>query len=100
MSSAIGQNPDLQQAKRFFSQIVFTVDNAGACAHVLDVSPFEGALVVHTVRMGELSVDHIGDDLHVAVRVQVKPSARADGVIVNYSEDTIIDIVRIVIFCK
>src|SRR5581483_11927947 len=53
-SSPLGRHPDLQEMDRILLRaIVFTVADAGACAHALDVSALQFGAGAHTVPMGK-----------------------------------------------
>jgi hypothetical protein len=73
------------------------VRDPGPGAHVLDVAAGQGVLVAHAVGVRQLPVDHVGDDLHVAVRMGVEPGAGLDQVVVEHPHDAEVDVVGVVV---
>src|SRR3546814_6276333 len=56
--------------------------DAGSGGHHLHVAGRRAAGVAQVVAVGDGAASHVGDDLHVAVAVQVESGARVDGVVV------------------
>ncbi len=46
----------------------------------------QGLIVAHAVGVRKLSVDHVGEDLCVPVRVLAKPKASLDKIIVDHTQ--------------
>ena len=80
--------------------VEFSVDNAGARAHILYLSAGQNAAVAHGVHMGQLTLRHISDDLHVGVGMKVKAAAGLDQVVIDHPQDTVLQIVGVVVFSK
>jgi hypothetical protein len=57
--------------------------DAGSSAHVLYTSSTQGFCGAHAVTMGQLAVQHVGKDLHVAMRVCIKSLVRLDKIVVH-----------------
>jgi len=62
------------------------VHDARARRHHLHVTGDRAALVAETVAMGDRAVAHIGDDLHVAMRMRVEAGARRNLVVVPHAQ--------------
>ena len=75
-------DPDLEDRRRLGFEIVFRMADAAAGAHHLHVTRLGAALVAEAVLMGDRALPHIGDDLHIFMRVRRKPGLRRDLVVV------------------
>ena len=69
----------------------------GAGGHDLHVAGFGATLVAEVVLMGDCPLAHVGDDLHVAVRVCGEAGLRRDGVVVPNAEAAPVHAVGIVV---
>jgi len=93
---AVGQDPDLQEMRRAVGSVVeLAVAHAGAGAHALHVAGADhaghcgtGFAVAHAVLVRQRAVEHIADDLHVAVAVCAEASAGGDAVFVDDTQIT------------
>src|SRR5690606_34759891 len=95
-----GHNPDLEDPRVHGLHVVLAVGDAGTGAHHLHVTGFGTALVAQAVLVGDRAFTHIGDDLHVAVRVRREPAAGGDQVVVPYPQRAPVHAARIVVFGK
>src|SRR5581483_8151390 len=64
----------------------FTVADAGAGAHALTISRTNNRAIAHAVFVLQRPLEHIGDDLHVAMRMHGKAFARGNEVLVNHAQ--------------
>ena len=75
------------QVHRFrLGRIELAVRHAGPRAHILQITRLDHRPVAHTVLVLQRTLEHIGDDLHVVVRVLRKASAARDSVIVHHPQ--------------
>ena len=75
-------DPDLEDPGLLVLEVVLGMDDAGAGGHHLHVAGGGAPAVAAVVHVGDGAGAHIGDDLHVAVRMRVEPGAGADGIVV------------------
>ena len=78
----VGHDPDLEDLRGLVLQIIFRMGHARAGGHDLDVARFGAAGVAETVLVGDRAASHIGDDLHVAMRMRREARPGRDRVIV------------------
>lgn len=81
-ASTGGQDPDLENPGRYVFTVIFRMRNSGAGGHHLHVASDGTAFIAQIVLMGDRALPDIGDNLHVAVRMQREAGACLDGVIV------------------
>ena len=86
LALAVGDDPDLEDARGAGLAVVFGVLDAGACAHHLDVAGFGAAMVAEVVLVGDRALADVGDDLHVGVRVWREAGVGLDGVVVPHPQ--------------
>lgn len=91
------EDPDLQKAQHRIAQIVFRMGDARSGRRKLHIAAGKRAFVSHAVSVGQLSVNHIGDDFHIAVRVRGKTGIGFHQVVVDYAQFAEFDIFRIVV---
>ena len=75
-------DPNLENPRWQLFCIVFSVPDAGASAHNLDVSRFGFAFVAETIPVRHRSLTHIGDDFHVGVRMRRKARIGSDLIVI------------------
>ena len=80
--------PDLIEMDRLLPMVVLRVHDASAGGHALDLSSCDHLLVPHAVLMGDPTLQHHGDDLHVAMAMHAKPASRNDDIIVEDPQRT------------
>ena len=66
--------------------VELAVRHAGARAHALHVAGTDDRPGAHAVPVLEGALEHIGDDLHVAVRVRSEAAAGPDPILVDHAE--------------
>ena len=71
--------------------------DAGACAHHLHIAGRRAAFVAQVVLVGDGAFAHIGDDLHVRMRVRRKTGLRLDRVVVPDPQNAPVHALRIVV---
>jgi len=72
----IGRYPDLQEMHGFgIGMIELAVPHAAARAHALDTAVPDDGTRAHAVLVFQRAVEHIGNDLHVAVAVHAEAAA-------------------------
>jgi hypothetical protein len=82
-----GQYPNLKQVHRFrFRRIEFTVHNAAAGGHHLNLVWPKYMLFAHAIAVQQLSLEHVRKNLHVAVRVRTEALAGRYRVLVDDSQ--------------
>ena len=85
--AAVGQEPDLEEVHRLVALAVeLAVGDAGPRAHALDVAGHDHRAGAHAVGVLERALQHVGHDLHVAVRVGAEALAGRDPVLVDDPE--------------
>src|SRR5262245_52881533 len=80
--------------------VVLAVTNAGAGAHALHLARSDHRAVAQAIAVLQRAVEHVGDDLHVAVRMRTKPSARRDAVIVDHAQRAEAHVRRVVVLAE
>src|SRR5690606_19949279 len=81
-AAPLGDDPDLEDPGGLVLEVVFGMLDAGAGRHDLHVAGFGAARVAQAVLVGDRPAAHVGDDLHVAVRVRREAGLRRDFVVV------------------
>ena len=82
----LGDDPDLEEVDRLVMRgVLLAVQDAGARAHALHVAGPDDGPGAHAVLVGELTVEHVGDDLHVAVAVGAEALPGRDAVVVDHA---------------
>ena len=77
------EDPYLQELKVIFvAPVVFTMVDAFACTHYLNLTRSDGAGVLFTVAMGKVTFEWNGDDFHVFMRVHIETFARRHRIVV------------------
>ena len=98
MPAALGQDPDLEEVHGLgLRGVELAVAHAGAGAHALDVARPDDRAGAHAVLVLERALEHVGDDLHVAVRVGAEPAARRDAIFVDHAQRAEAHVRRIVV---
>ena len=96
-----GLDPNLQQVEHLgFGRIKLAVRDAAPCTHHLDLTRSEHSSVPHAVLVLDGAVDHITEDLHVAVRVSGESAARRNVVLIDHSQRTKAPMGRIIVIRK
>ena len=75
-------DPDLEDLRGLGLEIILRVADPGAGAHHLHVAGFGAPLVAEAVLMGDRALPHIGDDLHIGMRMRREPRFRCDLIVV------------------
>src|SRR5690606_3069626 len=81
-AASFGDDPDLEYLRDAGFQIVFAMDDTRAGAHDLDVAGLGPALVALAVPVADRAPAHVGDDLHVGMRMRREAGAGLDRVVV------------------
>src|SRR5262249_10152059 len=77
-------DPDLQEMDGvLLRRVVLAMANTRSCAHALYLTGADERTIAEAVAVFERAVEHVGDDLHVAVRVCAEPAAGGDAVVVD-----------------
>jgi hypothetical protein len=63
--------------------VELAVAHAGAGAHALHLAGQDGRAIAHAVLVRQRAVEHVADDLHVAVAMGAEAGARGDAVFVD-----------------
>ncbi|MOA12240.1 hypothetical protein D3C78_1322170 [compost metagenome] len=83
----VGHDPDLQKVHRPGAGVVeLTVGHAAACAHQLHVAGADHRTGAQGVLVFQGTFKHIGENLHVAVRVLAEAFAGGDAVVVDHQQ--------------
>src|SRR5882724_6463444 len=78
------QDPDLQEMYGHCRRmVIFAVTDAGARAHALHVAGPDDRAVAGAIAMLQRPLQHIGDDLHVTVRMCPEPRSGLHPVVIN-----------------
>src|SRR6185312_5691207 len=84
---ALGQNPDLQEMDGLgLGRVELGMADAGAGRHALHLTGTNQSLGAGRVLMREPTLEHIGDDLHVAVAVRREAGPRNHPVLVDHPQ--------------
>jgi hypothetical protein len=95
-AALLGQDPDLQQVQRLGARrIDLAVGHAGAGGHALDLTGLDDRAGAHRVAVLQLAAEHVGDDLHVGVRVGAEAAAGGNLVVVDHPQGPIAHVARI-----
>src|SRR5947209_6316078 len=84
---ALRLDPDLQEVgNALLLVVVFAVAHARSRAHALHVAGNDGRAVADRVLVPQRALEHVSDDLHVAVAMGAEPGARLHAVFVDYPQ--------------
>src|ERR1700741_2355227 len=79
-----GDDPDLEKKHGLIAgRGHLAVRDAGAGAHALPFARFDFRAGAHGVAVGERALEHVRDDLHVAVRVLAESNARLHAIFID-----------------
>src|SRR5215469_10713805 len=93
--------PDLQEVHRFGVRTVeLAVPYAAARAHALDVARTDRRAGADGVLVGQRSLEHVADDLHVPVTVRAEALAGLHPILVDHPQGAELDVLRIEIIGK
>src|SRR2546421_611826 len=82
-----GKNPDLQKVDELRWRVVeLAVSDARPSAHPLNVPGADDGARPETVFVRERSLEDIGDDLHVSMRVSAEALARLNAILVDHAK--------------
>ena len=86
IAGALRQDPDLQQMRLLvLRRVELTMLHTRAGAHPLHVAVTDRRTVAHAVAMGQRALEHIGDDLHVAMSMGAKTLTARNTVFVDHA---------------
>ena len=71
--------------------------HAGSRAHVLHVARLDDRTVAHAVLVRQRSLEDVGDDFHVAVRMRRKSAAPGYAVIVHHAQGAKLNMLRVIV---
>src|SRR5690606_31394957 len=77
-----GNDPDLENLRRFRFAVVFAMPYTGAGAHHLNVARFGAPDIARAVLVRNRALTDIGDDFHVGMRMRIEARIRRDLVVV------------------
>jgi len=80
--------------------VELAVAHPGASAHALHFAGADGLDVAHAVAVRQPALQHVGDDLHVAVAVGAKAGAGRDPVFVDHAQIAPAHVRRVVVVGK
>lgn len=91
-------DPDLQEVRgRRRRRVELAVDHAGARAHRLHFVRAEHVLLAHAVLVRKPALEHVGEDLHVAMAVRAEAFAGSHTIVVEHTQRTKPHVLRVVI---
>ncbi|GAB1381933.1 hypothetical protein MASR1M50_02510 [Burkholderiales bacterium] len=100
-AGALGQQPDLQEVRDLVGRVVeLAVLHASAGTHALHVARRDALHVAHAVAVRQLALQHVADDLHVAVPMGAEAGAGRDAVLVDDAQVAPAHVGRVVIVGK
>ena len=83
----IRRDPNLQKmCCAILGVVEFAVSNPGSCAHALHVTWLDRRAITHAVLMRQRAIEHIADDLHVAMGVLAKAHAGGDAIFIDHPQ--------------
>src|SRR5690606_19046102 len=77
--------------------VVFRVRDAGAGAHALHFAGHDRGAVAHRVAVRQRALEHVADDLHVAVAVRAETLARRHPVLVDHAQRAPVDVLGVLV---
>ena len=80
--------------------VELAVPDPRAGAHPLDLSGPDDRSVAEAVAVLERTVQHVGDDLHVAMRVGAEPFPGCDAILVDHAQRAEVDVLRVVVLAE
>src|SRR6266404_6215455 len=83
-----------------FGRVELAMRHAGARAHVLDVARLDHRPVAHTVAMLERTLEHVGDNFHIAMRVHGKTTAAGDAIVVHHAQSAELHVLGVVVISE
>ena len=83
---APGDDPDLEEVRRFRADGLNSLCTTPVPARMLNLSRADHRAVAQAVAVLERTVEHIREDLHVAVRMCAKASARLHPVVIDHAQ--------------
>ena len=87
---AFRQQPDLEKVSRLaVRRVPLAVQDAGAGAHALHVADVDDGTGAQAVFVPQRAFQHVGDDLHVAMRMRTEALSRRDAVFVDHPQGAI-----------
>src|SRR3954471_2288511 len=93
-----GLDPDLQEMRDALLVLVeLAVGHAAAGAHALHVAGNDHRARAHRVLVRERAVEHVADDLHVAVPVGAEALAGVDAILVDHAQRAVAHVLRILV---
>jgi hypothetical protein len=97
-ASGVGLNPNLQQVAGALSLIPLATHDAASGTHPLHLPGPEQGAMAHGIAVGELTLKHHRDDLHIAVAVHAKSATRLHLVIVDHQQwpKTLVEMVKMI----
>ena len=93
----VGHDPDLEDARRDGFAVIFGMTDAGARAHHLNAAGLGPPSIAERVLVRDRPVAHIGDDLHVGMRMRREAGLRRDRIVVPDADRTPAHPLRVVI---
>src|SRR5262245_63646544 len=83
----LGKNPDLQEVHELLTRVIeLAVGDARAGAHSLNLPRAYDRARTQAVLVCKRTVEHVGDDLHVPVRVSAEALTRLHAVFVDHAQ--------------
>ena len=96
-----GQQPDLQKVGvAALGMVELAVPDPRARAHALNLAGQDRGDLAHAVLVRQRAVEHIADDLHVAVAVRAETGARCNPVLVDHPQVAVAHVGRVVVIGK
>src|SRR5690606_13716854 len=74
--------------------------NTCTCRHALHITSTDNRTAAQAIAMAHLTAQHIGNNLHISVRVHTKTHIGGDYVLVDYTQYGILHVVWVVITTK
>jgi hypothetical protein len=71
-----------------FGSVELRVPHAGAGAHILHAVPVDDTVIAHAVLVLEFTIEHVGHDIHIPMRMRREAFARSDAVVVEHAQAT------------
>lgn len=94
----VRHDPYLKELSNFVFVVHLAVNNTGSSTHHLHIACLRTATIAKIILVRDCASPHIGDDLHVAVRMPREPRVWRAGVIVPDSQTPPVHTFGIVMF--
>ena len=80
--------------------IEFAMANSGSRGHALNIAWTNDGARTETVLVLKSAVEHVGNNLHIAMALRPKSCARLNSVFVDYTQRPKAHVLRVIVVCE